>query len=55
VAEAVFCWLRDLQSVEAADWIKSGVRRFEEAALSFGETDRLPRFYLFKCAGKRRI
>ena len=50
VAEAVFCWIRDLRSVEVAAWIKSGVRRFEESALSFGVTDRLPRVHLFSAA-----
>jgi hypothetical protein len=50
VAEAAFCWIHDLQSARAAEWIKSAVRRFEEAAVSFGLTDRLPRFHLFSAA-----
>jgi hypothetical protein len=46
VAEAVFCWLRDVQSVRTVEWIKSLVRRFEEAAISIAETDRLPRLHV---------
>ena len=50
VAEAIFCWLRDLQSVRTAEFIKSFVRRFEESCVSFGDTDRLPRLHLFSAA-----
>jgi len=50
VAEAMFCWLRDFQSTHAAEWIKSAARRFEESALIFGVTDRLPRLHLASAA-----
>jgi hypothetical protein len=50
VAEAVFCWLRDLQSVHAPAWMKSAIRRFEESGVGFGVTDRLPRLHLVSAA-----
>jgi hypothetical protein len=45
VAEAVYCWLRDLQGLRTVEWIKSLGRRFEETAAGIAETDRLPRLY----------
>jgi hypothetical protein len=50
VAEALRCWLRDLESVKAPDWIKSAVRRFEAASAEIGVTDRLPRLHVFSGA-----
>ena len=50
VAGAVYCWLRDLQSTSAPDWLKSATRRFEDAAAGFAVTDRLPRLHLFSAA-----
>jgi hypothetical protein len=46
VGEALSCWLRQIESLRAAEWVKSLVRRFNETAENIGETDRLPRFYL---------
>jgi hypothetical protein len=46
VAEAIFCWLRDLQAGKTAAWLQSLVKRFEETAANIGETDRLPRFHV---------
>jgi hypothetical protein len=46
VAEAVLCWLRELEHLRVAEWAKSALSRFMESAERFGETDRLPRFYL---------
>jgi hypothetical protein len=46
VAEAVYCWLKEFESVRTVEWIKSLVRRFEESAMSIAETDRMPRFHL---------
>jgi hypothetical protein len=46
VAEAVFYWLRDLESAHVAQWIKSLVLRFEESSAQILETDRLPRLHL---------
>jgi len=42
IAEALFCWLRELQSLRTVEWIKSVGRRFEDTAAGIGETDRLP-------------
>ena len=50
VAEALYCWLRDLESVRAAEWIKNAARQFEEAAENFGVTDRLPRLHWISAA-----
>jgi hypothetical protein len=50
VAEAIFCWLRGLESAHTAGWLKSAVRRFEESARNIGITDRLPRLHLVSAA-----
>ena len=50
IAEALFCWLRDLQSLRTVEWIKSVGRRFEDMAAGIVETDRLPRLHLASVA-----
>ncbi len=50
VAEAIYCWLGELQSARLATGLKLAIRRFEETALNYGITDRLPRLHLFSAA-----
>jgi hypothetical protein len=51
VAEAVFMWLREMESCRVAEWMKSAARKFEASASEIAVTDRLPRFYLASAAG----
>jgi hypothetical protein len=50
VAEAVYSWVKDLQLVRMAPWLKSALQKFEESALNIGITDRLPRLHLASAA-----
>jgi hypothetical protein len=49
-AQAVFCWLRDLQSTDAAGWFKSLARKFQDSAAEVSQIDRLPRLHLVSAA-----
>jgi hypothetical protein len=49
-AQALFCWLRDLQGTETAAWFKSLVGKFQENAEEVSVIDRMPRWHLLSGA-----
>ena len=51
VAEALYCWLRDLESLRTVEWIKRLAQRFREMGAGIVETDRMPRLHLASAAG----
>jgi hypothetical protein len=50
VAEALYAWLRQLETSRVAGWLKLAVRKVEAVGVETLQTDRIPRFHLVSAA-----